>query len=235
MEKILILIPTYNERENISALIPVLRRDYPGLDILVIDDNSPDKTANFVKKFSRRDPKVALLLRSEKQGLGRALIAGYKYAVLNGYQKVIQLDADLSHPPGYIRDILEVLSKDSIVVLSRNIPGGGSSGWSLFRQLVNKFANLLVRTLLLLKVKDATSGFRGFPVSFLRELVKSELISSGYLIQVEVVIIALRLNYRVKEVPFIYQRRTEGVSKLDFLEALGSGFRLFGLVFKRYN
>ncbi len=235
MQKTLIIIPTYNEKENIGALLSILRKNYPEFDILVIDDNSPDKTSKFVADISGRDNKVRLLLREKKEGLGKALFAGYRYAVENKYEMVVQMDADFSHPVSYISEILKAFLSDRIVICSRHIEGGGSENWSFFRIAVTIIANFSARILLSLKVKDLTSGFRAFPGSFLKELLKERPLSGGYLIQVETVIKALKYGYKVIEIPFVYQKRKEGVSKLGLLETLKSAAGLVGLTLKRYN
>ncbi|MDP8234191.1 MAG: polyprenol monophosphomannose synthase [Candidatus Saelkia tenebricola] len=235
MEKQLILIPTYNERENVSALIPELRNKFPELDILVVDDSSPDGTSEVIRNFSNSDTRVNLLLRENKEGLGKALFSGYKYAVENGYQKIIQMDADFSHPTEYIKDILDHLDSNTVVICSRYVRGGGSCNWPLPRIFLSWLANFLTSILLTLSIKDATTGYRGFPSSFLKEFISETPIASGYLIQVETVLKSLRLGYHIKEVPFIYQRRRGGESKLDICEAFKSGWGLLRLRFKRYN
>ena len=234
MEKYLILIPTYNERKNISVLIPDLRTKFPGLDILIIDDNSPDGTYKLVEEFSKKDGKIHLLLKERKEGLGKALFAGYKYAVENGYQKVIQMDADFSHPLEYIPRILKNLDFKTIVVCSRHIEGGGFLNWPFQRVFLSWSANFIVRVLLFLKVKDATSGYRGFPAAFLKEFIRKMPVSSGYLIQVETVLKAQKSGYGVEEIPFVYLKRKEGKSKLGVYEALKSGWALLILCFERY-
>lgn len=234
MEKNLILIPTYNERENISVLIPDLRSKFPELDILVVDDSSPDGTYEAAGEFSKNDDKVHLLLKKRKEGLGRALFAGYRYAVENGYQKVIQMDADFSHPIKYIPDILKNLDSKTIVVCSRHIEGGGSLNWPLPRIFLSWFANFIAKVLLSLKVKDATSGYRGFPAAFLKGFIREIPVSSGYLVQVETVLKSLKSGYDVKEIPFVYLKRRQGKSKLGVYEALKSGWALLMLVFERY-
>jgi len=234
MEKNLILIPTYNEKENILVLIPDLRNKFPELDILVIDDSSPDETYKLAEEFSKNDNKIHLLLKKRKEGLGRALFAGYKYAVENGYQKVIQMDADFSHPVKYIPDILKSLDPETIVVCSRHVKGGGSLNWPFSRIFLSWFANFIVNVLLSLKVKDATSGYRGFPAAFLKEFIREIPVSSGYLVQVETVLKSLKLGYGVREIPFVYLKRRQGKSKLDIYETLKSGRALLRLCFERY-
>ncbi|MDP8253613.1 MAG: polyprenol monophosphomannose synthase [Candidatus Kaelpia aquatica] len=233
--KTAIIVPTYNERENILFLIDILRKRYPEFDLLVIDDNSPDMTYEVVREFSMRDDKVKLLFRERKEGLGRALCSGYRYSMANGYQRLIQLDADFSHPPEYIDLILKGLNSAGLVIASRNIAGGGVENWSLFRILVSRLANLATSIMLRLGVRDATSGFRGFSRDFIEDFIKKGPISRGYIIQVETTFYARRLGYGIKEVPFIYRERERGKSKLDIKEVLISVFTLIRLAFKRCN
>jgi len=233
--KTVIIIPTYNERDNITPLISELRVRYPDFDILVVDDNSPDMTYQIVREISKDDSKVKLLLRERKEGLGRALVSGYRYSLSNGYQRLIQFDADFSHSPEYIDSILKGLDYCGLVVASRNIAGGGVQNWSLFRIFVSRLANLLTSIMLSLGVRDATSGFRGFSIDFIRYFLKERSISKGYIIQVETTLYAKRYGCGIKEVPFIYKEREKGESKLNFKEALVSAFTLIRLSFKRYN
>ncbi|MDP8216671.1 MAG: polyprenol monophosphomannose synthase [Candidatus Kaelpia imicola] len=233
--KTVIIIPTYNERDNILFLIDILRKRYPEFDLLVIDDNSPDMTYGVVQEVSMRDERVKLLFREKKEGLGRALCSGYLYGITNGYQRLIQLDADLSHPPEYIDAILRGLDSSDLVIASRNIAGGGVRNWSLFRILVSRLTNLTAGIMLRIGVRDATSGFRGFSRDFIEDFIKKGPISRGYVIQIETTLYAKRSGYGIKEVPFIYREREEGKSKLNIKEVLISAFTLIKLVFKRYD
>jgi len=233
--KTVIIIPTYNEKENILFLVGVLRSRYPDFDLLIIDDNSPDKTYEIIEEISMRDQKVKLLFREKKEGLGRALCSGYNYGVTNDYQRIIQLDADLSHPPEYIDAILKGLESADLVIASRNVAGGGVRDWSLFRILVSHLSNLAVSVMLRLGIRDVTSGFRGFSRDFVEGFIKEKPISRGYIIQVETTFYARRLGYGIKEIPFIYKEREKGKSKLDIKETLISASTLIRLVFKRYN
>jgi len=232
MAEDLILIPTYNEKENISILIPILRRNFPQVDILVVDDNSPDGTSAVVEDFATQGFNVKLLLRSKKEGLGKALMAGYKYAVENKYSKLVQMDADFSHPPEYIPEILKNIREDNIVICSRYLGCVGSQMED--NRVVSKLANWIARVMFLNRVKDPSSGFRGYPVSFLEKVLKYQLLSSGYFIQVEMVALAFKLGYEVKEIPFVYHKRKYGQSKLGIKEGILSVPSIIRLLMARY-
>ena len=232
MAENLVLIPTYNERENINILIPILRRNFPQLDILVVDDNSPDGTSAVVQDFAIRDSNIKLLVRSKKEGLGKALMAGYRYAVENNYSKLIQMDADFSHSPEYIPEILKNLNQDNIVICSRYL--GCEDSQMEDNRVVSKLANWIARAIFLNRVKDPSSGFRGYPVSFLEKVLKYQLFSSGYFIQVEMVALAFKLGYGVKEIPFVYHRRKYGQSKLGIKEGILSIPLIIKLLIARY-
>jgi dolichol-phosphate mannosyltransferase len=232
MAKGLILIPTYNERENIQILLPILRKEFPSLDVLVVDDNSPDGSWEIVKEFSEKDPGVKLLLRENKEGLGKALFAGYSYAVENDYSILIQMDADFSHPPEYIRDIIKNLRNDNIVICSRYLEVEASKMED--KRMVSKLANWVARTMVLNRVKDPSSGFRGYPISFLEKVVKYKPLSSGYFLQVEMVMLAFKFGYLVEEIPFIYRKRKYGESKLGIKEGLLALPVIVRLLLRRY-
>lgn len=232
MAKGLILIPTYNERENINVLIPILRTKFPYLDVLVVDDNSPDRTWEVVGIFSQKDPAVKLLLRRNKEGLGKALFAGYRYAVESNYSILIQMDADFSHPPEYIRDIIKNLKNDNIVICSRYLEMESSKMED--KRLVSKLANWVARAMVLNKVKDPSSGFRGYPISFLEKVVKYKPLSSGYFLQVEMVMLAFKFGYQVEEIPFIYRKRKYGESKLGLKEGILALHAMLRFLMRRY-
>lgn len=235
MAKALIIIATYNEKDNIRLLIQELRQLYPGLDILVLDDNSCDTTSEIVRSISQKDKRVKLISRKKKEGLGKALLCGYKYALDNGYRNLIQMDADFSHPPVYISRLLDNLDSGKVLVCSRFIKGAGFQDCPWVRIFISRSANLISRVLLGLKVKDLTSGFRSFPDSFLKILHRTKLVSKGYFLQVEVIYRALKAGYEVKELPFIYRGRERGKSKLNFLEILKSWAALFKLALQKYS
>ncbi len=225
MQKGIVLLPTYNEKDNLQILIPILRKTYPQLDILVVDDNSPDGTPSLVTNMTQKDNQIMLLLRNHKEGLGSALYSGYKYIVKRNYSFLIQMDADLSHPPFYISKILECLNPNTVVICSRYLSNQFSQ-----KRSISKIANLLSRAMLLNKVKDPTSGYRGYPISLVRKITSKSFFFKGYLFQIEMVFFALKLGYTIKEIPFTYQERKYGSSKLKVSEEL---FFLMEYILKR--
>jgi len=213
----LILLPTYNERDNLSILIPQIFREYPNISILVIDDDSRDGTAELLKGFSMEFQGFRYIIRKGERGLGTALLRGYEEAIKSGYKYLIQMDADLQHDPKYIRDILDRLMVGcDLVIASRYVRGGGIEGWSFTRRLISRVANIYGRLVLGIDIKDLTSGFRGFNIESLGKVFNKIKYSRGYVIQVEVVYRFKEAGMKICEVPFIFRERKRGKSKLGF-------------------
>lgn len=220
MKKI-ILIPTYNEHQNIIKLLPWILREDKEADILVIDDNSPDGTAQIVAKLKKDEERISLIVRKKKLGIGSALLLGYRYAVKMGYEFLLQMDADLSHNPHEIAKLFAQVDKHTIIIGSRYIKGGSCSGWASWRKLLSRFANLYVRFWLRTEVSDATSGFRVLPNSLMKKIIKADIcLSSGYLFQIEVVWKAIQEGYKIKEVPIHFIDREGGNSKLGIIDVI---------------
>ena len=221
MTKFTICLPTYNEKENIDALIPILLSIFDKNDllgtILVIDDNSPDGTADIVKSWMNKDTRVQLLLRKEKQGLGKAYIAGFKEAFKNNPDLIFEMDADHSHDPEVIPAMVKLVTEgeNDFVVGSRKIAGGGNPDWPLARRVISSGANFYTRTLLRLKVHDVTSGYRVFKRELLEKIRLDEIENSGYAFQIEMAYIVEKLLHaKVGEVPIVFYDRKIGKSKL---------------------
>ena len=216
-----ICLPTYNEKENIDSLIPILleiftKNSLQG-SILVIDDNSPDGTAEVVKKWASKDQRVNLLLRKEKEGLGKAYIAGFKEAFRNNPDLIFEMDADHSHDPNVIPAMVKMVTEGGrdFVVGSRKIKGGGNPDWPLSRRIISSGANFYTRTLLRLKVHDVTSGYRVFRKELLEKIILDEIENSGYAFQIEMAYIVEKLlKANVGEVPIVFPDRKIGQSKL---------------------
>lgn len=222
-EKTLIIIPTYNERDNITPLINELSkvRKLVVFDVLFIDDNSPDGTGDLIKEHVKHDKWIKLIVRTRERGLGSALYKGYQYAYENNYDYVLQMDADLQHPPSVIPDLISKLKLGcDVVVASRYIEKGGSEGWPFYRRLISKVANKYATTLLNIKIKDVTSGYRGFNIKAIRDLLNYRLSSKGYVFQVETLALLSKLGYKICETPFIFKKRIKGSSKLGFKEVI---------------
>ena len=219
----LIVIPTYNERENLSALVTAVLAVDPGLDILVVDDNSPDGTGELAESLARQTGRVRVLHRTGKLGLGTAYIAGFKYALRHNYTRVVEMDADFSHRPEDLPRLLQAAQWADVVIGSRNVRGGRTENWSWVRQLISKGGSMYTRTLLHLPIKDCTSGFKCFRREVLAAIDLDGINSSGYGFQVELNYLAHAAGFRLAEVPITFPDRKAGHSKMSsdiVLEAL---------------
>jgi len=215
VNKAVVILPTYNEVENISVILDKLIKLPCKLDILIIDDNSQDGTIDVVKNFMKTYDNISLIVRVNEKGLGTALKRGYKEAYERGYNIAIQMDADLQHPPEIIPNLISLIENGyDVVIASRYIEGGGVSSWSLYRRVVSRFANLYAKIILGLRTKDVTSGFRAFSRKALAFLYDLNLRSKGFMIQVETLYNLERNGFKVIEYPFIFRERIKGSSKL---------------------
>ncbi len=234
--KTVVVIPTYNERENISNLLD--RIDSLGLEnveVVVVDDNSPDGTWQVVEGRSKRTVRIHLLRRTQERGRGLAGVAGFKHALDIGASVVIEMDGDLSRDPSYIPDFLRAIENFDVILGSRFVKGGGSKRRSFLREFVTKIAALYIRVMLRFSVKDPTSGFRCFRREVLEEINLSTLTARGPFIVTEVLFRCHRKGFRVGEIPIIFEERTRGRSKLGFRVLLGNIVRVFKLKFNRQN
>jgi len=219
--KTIVIIPTYNEIQHIEKLIYQISYFHPQFDILIVDDNSPDGTGRIVDTLSKISEKIKVLHRSKKSGLGGAYLEGFKYALSQSppYDRIIQMDADFSHHPKYLSDLLETTQNKDFSIGSRYISGGKMLNCRLNRRILSYIANFYVHLWLRLKVKDCTGGFRCFSRKVLVDIIKFNTIkSNGYLFQIEVLNYCLHLGYTFAETPIIYIDRKEGKTKLGFLE-----------------
>ncbi len=224
-----VVIPTYNERENIGELIPRVL-EIPRFRVLVVDDNSPDGTAEIVRDLARGEPRIGLLSRPGKQGLGRAYLAGFRRALDEGAEFICEMDADFSHDPRYLPDLLAAAeTRYDLVLGSRYVRGGGTVNWGLARQLISRGGNVYARAILGLPISDATGGFRCYRRRVLETLDLGAIQSNGYSFQIEMVYRTRRAGFRVGEVPIIFPDRRVGQSKMSrriVLEALLTVWRL---------
>jgi dolichol-phosphate mannosyltransferase len=215
-QRALVIVPTYNERENISE---VARRlfDAAGerVALLVVDDGSPDGTAEIVKQIAAGSNEVHLIERAVKQGLGSAYRTGFAWAMDHGFEAVVEMDADMSHDPGDVPRLLDALEDADLVIGSRYVPGGGTQNWGLPRRLLSRFGNVYSRAWLGYKVKDSTAGFRAYRTSWLREMDLSTVSSDGYAFQVEMTFRTYKAGKRIREVPITFVERTAGESKMS--------------------
>ncbi len=226
MNDAVIVMPTYNEIENIEIILEKIFSLNLGLDVLVVDDNSPDKTFQKVQEMidsNKYEDQLSLMIRENKEGLGKAYIAGFKRALSKEYKYVIEMDADLSHDPKYLHSFLENIKENDLVIGSRYVKGGGSVHWSRFRKLISSGGGLYARTILGIDIKDPTGGFKCFRREVLESIDLDKLITTGYAFQIEMNYRASIMGFRVKEIPIIFEDRVAGKSKMSkkiFIEAL---------------
>ncbi|HON10962.1 MAG TPA: polyprenol monophosphomannose synthase [Chitinispirillaceae bacterium] len=211
----LIIIPTYNERENIVLLIPEIKKVFPETDILVVDDNSPDGTGQCVKEIAGSINGVNLLERPGKEGLGKAYISGFKWALERGYQIVFEMDADFSHDPKYLPDFLAAIQENDLVIGSRYKSGVNVVNWPMTRLLLSYYSNQLARIVTGIPVRDSTGGFKCFRRSVIESLKLDKISSSGYSFQIEINYFAWKKGFRIAEIPIVFYDRKRGVSKMS--------------------
>ena len=215
-ESTLIIIPTYNERENISPLIEQILAIVPNVDVLVVDDNSPDGTADGVMQVFEADPRCSVLRRKGPRGFGRSSVDGYRYALAREYARLVQMDADFSHDPRSLPELIDTSTSFDMVIGSRYCQGGGTRNWAWHRRLLSRFANRYVSLITGMKITDSTSGFRCYTRRALETILETPIDAEGYSIQVEVTHRAHRAGLRIAEVPIIFVERREGTSKMSW-------------------
>jgi dolichol-phosphate mannosyltransferase len=213
--KTLIIIPTYNELENLPRLLPEVLSKEESIHILIVDDNSPDGTAAFVEDQMTNNNRIHLIKRSSKQGLGTAYIAGFKYALQNNFQIVFEMDADFSHDPKEIPRFLDEIKNSDVVLGSRYINGVNVINWPMRRLLLSSFANLYTRIITGMPIHDATGGFKCFRREVLEAIDLGRVKSNGYAFQIEMTFKAWKKGFRVKEIPIIFVDRVKGKSKMS--------------------
>ena len=219
----LVLMPTFNEIESLAHSVAELREVCPQVDLLIIDDNSPDGTGHLADRLAAKDPQISVLHRSEKGGLGAAYLSGFGLAIDRGYEIVIEMDADGSHRAIDLPKILEKAQTADLVIGSRWIPGGAVVNWPAHRKAISKIGNLYANLMLRTGIKDMTAGFRASNVEFLKGLNLEGIAARGYAFQVEMALRSKRAGGEVVEVPITFVERTLGSSKMTtaiVLEAL---------------
>ena len=214
-KRILVVIPTYNERDNIQRLIPQMLDQHPRVEVLIVDDGSPDGTGRLVEGLARTSPRVHLLQRNAKLGLGTAYIAGFQLGISLGYDLIIEMDADFSHAPGQIPRFLEAMQECDVAIGSRYVAGGATPDWPLRRRWLSRVANLYNRMVTGVPVSDATSGFRCFRREVLEQIELGRIRSKGYGFQLEMAFRVWRSGFRIQEIPITFTDRAAGRSKLD--------------------
>jgi dolichol-phosphate mannosyltransferase len=231
----LVIIPTYNERENVTGLIPAVLAVDKRLEVLIIDDASPDDTAEGILKLKEKSCASRLHLQSRpgKLGLGSAYVHGFKWGLAKGYDFFIQMDADWSHDPEAIALMLQLAERFDFVVASRYVPGGGTLNWGTGRKLLSKCASTYARFVLRMNFTDFTGGFNGWSRDVLKGVGLDELRSDGYSFQIELKYRASQLGYTHVEFPIIFTERRAGKSKMSFSIALEACWRVWELKFNR--
>lgn len=213
--RILVVIPTYNERESLPAIVERVRSSVPEADVLIADDNSPDGTGQIADALAGSDGHVRVLHRLSKDGLGAAYLAGFAWALEQEYDVIVEMDADGSHQPEQLPHLLAALRHADLVLGSRWVAGGGVENWPRSREVLSRGGNLYTRVMLGLPLRDATGGYRAFRASALRRLGLDEVVSQGYCFQVDLAWRAVQRGMTVVEVPIQFVERTKGTSKMS--------------------
>ena len=224
MSQVLVIVPTYNERDNLPAIVAAVHEHLGEADVLVVDDNSPDGTGAVADDIAAKDAKVHVLHRPGKQGLGTAYVAGFRWALQRDYQFLFEMDCDFSHDPKYLPTMLARARAGADLVLgSRYVDGGGTVNWGPMRKLISRGGSLYARTILGVGVRDLTGGFKCFRRGTLERLDLDSVSAQGYGFQIEMTYRAVKHGLRVEEVPIVFVDRRVGQSKMSkkiFLEAL---------------
>ena len=210
-----VIIPTFNERENIESIVRRVRRAVPQSHVLVVDDNSPDGTGKLADAMAADDANVHVMHRLGKEGLGAAYLAGFAWALQAGYEVAVEMDADGSHQPEQLPRLLDALANADLVQGSRWVPGGGTENWPASRQMISRGGSFYTRTVLGMPLRDATGGFRAFRATTLRQLDLDNVASQGYCFQIDLAWRAYQRGLTVVEVPITFVERTAGASKMS--------------------
>lgn len=230
MNRALVCIPTYNEADNLGPITQAVLKAEPRVDILVVDDNSPDGTGRLADELAAKEPRIRVLHREKKEGLGRAYLAAFRWALAEGYTYIIEMDADFSHDPRYLPGLLDAAEAGADLVLgSRYVTGGGTVNWGVGRQIISKGGSLYARTILGVGVHDLTGGFKCFHRRVLEAIELDQVKSTGYAFQIELTYRTLKKGFTVRELPIVFEDRRVGQSKMSrkiFLEALTMVWKL---------
>ncbi len=214
-QRALIIFPTYNERDNIEKIVHAVLPLDPRINVLIVDDNSPDGTGDIADRLAKEESKVFVLHRQNKEGLGRAYIAGFRWAIEQGFDFIFEMDADFSHGPEYIKDFLREIQHYDLVLGSRYISGVNVINWPMSRLLLSYFANMYSRIVTGLPVRDATGGFKCFRREVLEAIDLDKVHASGYSFQIEMSMRAWKKGFKIHEIPIIFVDRVAGTSKMS--------------------
>ncbi len=229
--KALIIIPTYNEKENIKDITSAVLALPHDFEVLIVDDNSPDSTGDIADRLSENDPRIHVLHRAEKQGLGPAYIAGFRWGLSREYDLFFEMDADFSHRPDYLNDFMEAIKDTDLVLGSRYISGVNVINWPLGRLLISYFANRYSQLVTGLPVRDATGGFKCFRRKVLESIDLDMVKSTGYAFQIEMSMRAASKGFIVREIPIVFYDRSKGTSKMSFRIAWEAAYMVWKLRF----
>lgn len=230
----LVIVPTYNERENIERLIRAVLAISDDIDLLIVDDNSPDGTGEIVDRLVAEHPgRVSILHRPEKEGIGPAYLAGFRLALERDVPVIVSMDADFSHDPADLPRLLSAIDSADIALGSRYVTGGGTVGWPLHRRLISRGGGIYAQLVLGVHVRDLTGGFKAYRRPVIETLVRNGVRSDGYGFQIETVYRALKHGFRVIEVPIVFHDRTLGRSKLSRRIVIEAIFLVWRLRFER--
>jgi len=227
--KTMVTILTYNERENITSLLNEIMKLKENIKVLVVDDDSPDGTWRIVEDYSKKNPRIHLLRRTSERGRGLAGIAGFKYALENEADYIIEMDGDLSHDPKYIPEFLKKIEDCDVVIGSRLVPGGGEVGRGFLRRLITRLAAIYVRILLGFKVTDPTSGYRCYRGEVLEAIDIGSLKARDPFLLTEMLFRCYKKNFRIEEIPILFQDRKSGTSKIGWKILLTYFFKVLRL------
>lgn len=231
--KRLVVIPTYNERENIQAIVPAVFEQGLDVDILVVDDNSPDGTGNIVRELQKKySTQLHLLSRPGKQGLGKAYLAGFRWGLDQGYEVIVEMDADFSHRPRDLSPLLEKLKENDFAVGSRYTAGGSTLNWGLIRKIISRGGSIYSRMILGYPLNDWTGGFNAWKKVVLQGIDLDSVKSNGYSFQIELKYKALKKGFRGAESPIVFEDRRAGQSKMSFKIVIEAFYRVWLLRFK---
>jgi len=214
-KKVLVIIPTYNELDNLPKLIPAVLAQDENIDVLIVDDNSPDGTSDYVIAEANNNPRIKLIRREGKMGLGTAYITGFKFALENSYDYIFEMDADFSHNPDEIPIFLRELENYDLVLGSRYIEGVNVINWPMSRLLLSVFANVYTSLITGMSIHDSTGGFKGFRKEVLQAINLDEIKSNGYTFQIEMTFKAWKKGFRIKEISIVFVDRVKGTSKMS--------------------
>jgi dolichol-phosphate mannosyltransferase len=229
-----VILPTYNEAENLERIVGAVLEQLPeSRRILIVDDNSPDGTGEIADRLADADDSIAVLHRERKEGLGPAYLAGFRVALDGGAQRIIEMDADFSHDPAYLPELIDATERADLVIGSRYVPGGGITDWGPVRRFISRGGSAYARAALGLPIKDLTGGFKCFRRIVLETIDLDTIEARGYAFQVETTYRAIKAGFRVVEVPIVFKDRADGTSKMSKAIVAEAMWRVPAMRFRR--